>query len=272
MTPPSASPDVSPIALPLRSVLTAFAVDVALAITLSFSMLMAGVFGWAAWRGVQLARSGTLDAQAIQANLGTPPVLFLIVATLVSTGGTAILLYAWRRRASLVERQESLSRLRHARTWWWALAAGLATFVFSTLMSAGGRALGLDLKPSNLDLIEAGFAQYPIFLPLFAVVLAPLYEELLFRRVLFGRLWQAGWPVLGLVLSSVVFAFVHELPGLNGKPPTSTLFLILVYAGMGAIFAWVYQHTRTLWAPITAHILNNAIALAVLQGYGGAQV
>lgn len=261
-------------ALPLRSVLPAFALDVALAITLSFSTLMLGLFGWAAWRGVQLAQQhgGAPDAQVLQAQLGTPPILFLIVMTLVSTGGTALVLYLWRRRATPAERRESIARSGLPRTWGWALAAGLATFLFSSLMSAGGRALGLDLEPSNLDMIRDGFARFPVFLALFAVVLAPLYEELLFRRVLFGRLWQAGWPVLGLVLSSVVFALVHELPGLNGKPLGSTLFLILVYAGMGGIFAWVYRRTGTLWAPIAAHILNNAIALAVLQVYGGAPV
>lgn len=266
--------DAAPAALPLRSVLPAFVLDVVLAITLSFSMLMLGLFGWAAWRGVQLAQrnGGALDAQALQAQLGAPPVLFLIVMTLVSTGGTALLLYVWRRRATPVERQASFNRLRHHRTWVWALVAGLATFLFSSLMSAAGRALGLDLEPSNLDLIREGFARYPVFLTLFAVMLAPLYEELLFRRVLFGRLWQAGWPVLGLVLSSLVFALVHELPGLNGKPMASTVFLILVYAGMGAMFAWVYRRTQTLWAPIAAHILNNAIALAVLQVYGSAPV
>ena len=263
-----------PVALPLRSALPAFALDVLLAITLSFSTLMLGLFGWAVWRGIQLAQQagGAPDAQAVQAQLGTPPVLFLIVMTLISTGGTALVLYAWRRRATPEERRESFARLRRSRTWAWALLAGLATFVFSSLMSAGGRALGLDLEPSNLDLIKDGFARYPVFLALFAVVLAPLYEELLFRRVLFGRLWRAGWPVLGLVLSSLVFALVHELPGLNGKPTSSTLFLIVVYAGMGGIFAWVYRRTGTLWAPIAAHILNNAIALAVLQVYGGAPV
>lgn len=270
-------PDVMtavPVALPLRSALPAFALDVLLAITLSFSTLMAGLFGWAVWRGIQLAQQagGTPDAQVVQAQLGTPPVLFLIVMTLISTGGTALVLYAWRRRATPEERRESFAQLRRHRTWAWALLAGLATFVFSSLMSAGGRALGLDLEPSNLDLIKDGFARYPVFLALFAVMLAPLYEELLFRRVLFGRLWQAGWPVLGLVLSSLVFALVHELPGLNGKPASSTLFLIVVYAGMGGIFAWVYRRTGTLWAPIAAHILNNAIALAVLQVYGGAPV
>lgn len=266
--------EAKPAALPLRSVLPAFALDVVLAITLSFSTLMLGLVGWAAWQGIRIAQQqgGAPDAQALQAQLGTPPVLFLIVTTLVSTGGTALVLYVWRRRATPVERRESHDRLRLPGTWGWALGAGLATFVFSTVMSASGRALGLDLEPSNLDLIRDGFARFPVFLALFAVVLAPLYEELLFRRVLFGRLWQAGWPVLGLVLSSLVFALVHELPGLNGKPPGSTMFLILVYAGMGAIFAWVYRRASTLWAPIAAHILNNAIALAVLQVYGGAPV
>ncbi len=266
--------EAKPAALPLRSVLPAFALDVVLAITLSFSTLMLGLVGWAAWQGIRIAQQqgGAPDAQALQAQLGTPPVLFLIVTTLVSTGGTALVLYVWRRRATPVERRESHDRLRLPGTWCWALGAGLATFVFSTVMSASGRALGLDLEPSNLDLIRDGFARFPVFLALFAVVLAPLYEELLFRRVLFGRLWQAGWPVLGLVLSSLVFALVHELPGLNGKPLGSTVFLILVYAGMGAIFAWVYRRTGTLWAPIAAHILNNAIALAVLQVYGGAPV
>ncbi|HEV7272424.1 CPBP family intramembrane glutamic endopeptidase [Pseudoxanthomonas sp.] len=268
----SEATDPASAALPLRRVLPAFAVDVALAATLSFSTLMLGLFGWAVWRGIQLAQQhgGAPDAHALQAQIGTPPVLFLIVTTLVSTGGTALLLYVWRRRATAAERRESTRRLGKPSTWGWALAAGGVTFLFSSLMSAGGRALGLDLQPSNLDLIREGFARFPVFLTLFAVVLAPLYEELLFRRVLFGRLWRAGWPVLGLVLSSVVFALVHELPGLNGKPADSTLFLILVYAGMGAIFAWVYRRTGTLWAPIAAHILNNAIALAVLQIYGDA--
>ncbi len=266
--------EAPPATLPLRQVLPAFVLDVALAVTLSFSMLMLGLFGWAAWRGFEIAQQqgGAPDAQALQAQLGTPPVLFLIVLTLVSTGGTALVLYVWRRRATPVERQVSSVRARRLGTWAWATAAGVTTFFFSALMSAGGRALGLDLEPSNLDMIKDGFARFPVFLALFAVVLAPLYEELLFRRVLFGRLWQAGWPVLGMLLSSVVFAMVHELPGLNGKPIGSTLFLILVYAGMGGIFAWVYRRTGTLWAPITAHILNNAIALAVLQVYGGAPV
>jgi len=256
----------------LRKTLSAFALDVVLAIALSFTTMMLGVFAWSAWRGVQLARQGgDLDPAQFQAAVGTPPVLFLIILTLVSTGGTALVLYAWRRRATALEQATSWASARRPRTWLLILLAGITTFFLSSLMTWAGRALGLDLTPSNLEMIEAGFARYPVFLALFAVLLAPLYEELLFRRVLFGRLWQAGWPMVGLLLSSVIFALVHEMPGLNGKPVTATLFLITVYAGMGAIFAAVYRATGTLWAPIGAHILNNGLALAVLQVYGGGQ-
>jgi hypothetical protein len=40
--------------------------------------------------------------------------------------------------------------------------------------------------------------------------------------------------------------------------------LWLVYGGMGAAFCWLYRRTGTLWAAITAHALNNAVALAAL--------
>ncbi len=79
---------------------------------------------------------------------------------------------------------------------------------------------GIEPVPTNLALMQSAIARFPLFLMLFAVVLAPAYEELLFRRVLFGRLWKAGRPWLGIVLSSLAFALIHEIPGTsaNGRP------------------------------------------------------
>ena len=109
-------------------------------------------------------------------------------------------------------------------------------------------------------------ATNPAFLLLFAAVLAPAYEELMFRRVLFGRLWAAGKPWLGLVLSSAAFAMIHEVPGTTGNPLEVTLLLWLVYGGMGAAFAWVYWRTGTLWAAFGAHALHNFASVALLLG------
>lgn len=272
---PSASPAdgvrVTVPPLPLRGPLLAFALDALLALVAMFALMMACYFGWALWRGVRLAmrNGGALAPDALATQLGAPGAMELIAMTLISMGGASLLLYFWRRRATADERRRSHAAAARPASWAWMLAAGIATFALSTLLTWCGRQWGLEPNPSNLELLKAGFASHPVFLGLFAVVLAPLYEELLFRRVLFGRLWAAGWPVLGVALSSMVFALAHEMPGMTGNPPSTTLFLLAVYTAMGAVFALVYRRTGTLWAPIVAHMLNNALALGVMQAVSG---
>ena len=118
--------------------------------------------------------------------------------------------------------------------------------------------------PTNEAMVEEAAARWPVFLTLFVVILAPAYEELLFRRVLFGRFLRAGRPWLGLVLSSLAFALAHEVPFLShGNTLPAMLLLWVVYGGLGAVFAWVYWRTGTLWAAVLAHALNNGIALAL---------
>ena len=53
------TPEAATVPLPLRSVLPAFGLDVGIAMALSVSIMMAGLFGWAAWRGIQLAHGST---------------------------------------------------------------------------------------------------------------------------------------------------------------------------------------------------------------------
>jgi membrane protease YdiL (CAAX protease family) len=72
-----------------------------------------------------------------------------------------------------------------------------------------------------------------------------------------------------VVLSSAAFALMHEIPGTTGNSWQATGVLWLTYGFMGAAFALVYWRTRTLWASIAAHALNNAVALALVRLYGG---
>src|SRR5690606_32485032 len=173
------------------------------------------------------------------------------------------LLYFWRRPADGTARLQSLQALHHGRTWAWALGAGVLVFAGRTLAGWLITLGGIDPVPSNLALVDEAARNWPVFLVLFAVFLAPAYEELLFRRVLFGRFLDGGRPWLGLVLSSLAFALMHEVPGVSANPPLATLQLLAVYAGMGAVFAWLYWRTGTLWAPVAAHAVNNGLALLV---------
>jgi membrane protease YdiL (CAAX protease family) len=244
-----------------RTLVGGFLVDLVLAIVVMVAALVLASVGWGLWRAVGLARDGA-DSAAIAAALGAPGALAQIVMTLLGMSAVAVSLYFLRHPASVEERRQSRDHLRLPATWAWATATGLAVFLGSSLIAWLASLAGIDPEPTNLAMIDEAFRQWPVFLVLFAVVLAPAYEELLFRRVLFGRFLAGGRPWLGIVLSSLAFALVHEVPGASANPPLAVLQLWLVYGGMGAAFAWLYWRTGTLWAPIIAHALNNAVALA----------
>lgn len=248
-----------------------FFLDLVIAIGAMLFLSVACGMVWAMYKGIELAMGGggAPDPAAIMRLIGQPGALAMIWMTLVSTGGSALVVYFWRRRATPAERAVSFQASRKVSTWGWVIATAAAAFLFSTAITGLSQFLGVKPEPANLAIIEAAFLTNPVFLALFGVLLAPAYEELLFRRVLFGRLWAAGRPWLGVVLSSAAFALMHEIPGTTGNGWQATGVLWLTYGFMGAAFALVYWRTRTLWASIAAHALNNAVALTLVRLHGG---
>lgn len=246
--------------------LRAFLLDGLVAIVVVLGVSVAAGVVWAFYQAFMIgAASGaeTPDAATIAAGIGQPGALAQMLMALLSMSAAAVLLYLWRRRADAAERAASLRAARRPRTWGWTILAGIAVFIGSAVIGQLARLLGSEPIPTNLAMVEEAVQRWPVFLVLFAVVLAPLYEELLFRRVFFGRFLAAGKPVPGLVLSSLAFALIHEVPGLSDNAPLAVLQLWTIYGGMAAVFAWLYWRTGTLWAPIAAHALNNGLALAI---------
>lgn len=91
------------------------------------------------------------------------------------------------------------------------------------------------------------------YLAFFAVVLAPVAEEFIFRGVLFPYIKQLGWPKLAWIGVSLLFAAIHvNLP---------TFVPLFVFA---LALTWLYEKTDCLLASITAHSLFNATNLLVL--------
>ncbi|GAE48476.1 CPBP family intramembrane glutamic endopeptidase [Xanthomonas arboricola] len=272
---PSPRPVPTPAAgtAPLLPPLLGFGIDVLIATGLLLSLSVAGFALWGVFRGVSAVQAAkaqglTLSSSEIMATIGQPGVLVQLLTALVSTASPALLLYYWRRRATTDEHRASRAAARRASTWGWTALIAVGVFLLSNLVSVAASALGIKPVPTNLPLMEEAIKQWPLALVVFAVAIAPAYEELLFRRVLFGRLLAAGRPWLGIALSSAIFALVHEVPGVSGNGPAAIAQLWLVYGGMGAAFAWLYWRTGTLWAPIVAHGVNNATALAALYFFG----
>lgn len=258
-----------------RKPVLGFVLDVLLAAVVLLAVSVLCGLVWGVVRGFQVTME--LRAQGIPSDriasvvathLGQPGALAQLLIALVSTLSAALLLYFLRRPANAAERRASWRAVRAPTTWGWVLLVAVAVFVGSSVLSNLGAQLGIKPVPTNLPLMREAMTQMPLFLCLFAVLIAPAYEELLFRRVLFGRLWDAGWPRLGMALSGAAFALVHELPGTTGNGVAETAQLWLIYGSMGAAFAWLYKRTGTLWAPIAAHGLNNAVAVAGLYWLG----
>ena len=244
---------------PMRGPLPAFLFDLVMAILIVLALSMGTGAAWAVFQGVQHAL-GAGDGQG----LTEPGAIALICIAIIGTGGAALVMYFWRRRATVQERESSLRAARQWSTWALAAATGIAMFLFSSTVAWLGRQVGIQPEPTNQQMIEAAYSISPLFLFAFAALLAPAYEELLFRRVLFGRFLAANKVGLGMLLSSLAFAFVHEIPGLSANSFPAMLLLWFTYGVMGAAFAWVYWRTGTLWAAIGAHAVNNALALAAM--------
>jgi membrane protease YdiL (CAAX protease family) len=93
-----------------------------------------------------------------------------------------------------------------------------------------------------------------IYLGGFAVVLAPVAEEFIFRGMLYPFVKQLGWPRLAWIGVSFVFAFIHY------DAATFVPLFVLALA-----LTWLYEKTDNLLAPIAAHSLFNAANLVILS-------
>ena len=91
------------------------------------------------------------------------------------------------------------------------------------------------------------------YLGFFAVVLAPVAEEFIFRGMLYPFFKQLGWPRLALFGVSFLFAAIHL---------DAAIFVPLFVLALA--LTWLYEFTDNLLAPIVAHSLFNAANLAIL--------
>jgi membrane protease YdiL (CAAX protease family) len=92
-----------------------------------------------------------------------------------------------------------------------------------------------------------------VYLGVFAIVIAPVAEEFIFRGMLFPFVKQLGRPKLAWFGVSFLFALIHA---------DKAIFIPLFVLALA--LTWLYEKTDNLLAPITAHALFNAANFAVL--------
>ena len=151
-------------------------------------------------------------------------------------------------------------------TWrggWRSLLLGAVFFLavmpffwfYSTLYELGLKWLGVD--PSLQEVAVAITSDQPLGIRIYllgvAVIIAPFFEELLFRGILLPAL--AKWLGVGrsIMLVSLLFALVHM-----HVPSFLPLFVV------ATAFSLAYLYSGNLLVPMVMHGLFNAFNLALL--------
>ena len=105
-------------------------------------------------------------------------------------------------------------------------------------------------------------AEIPALMIFVLTIVAPLTEEPIFRGIILRGLLRRHSPVASVVVSALLFSFIH----LN---PTQLLPAFL----LGLLVGWIYLKTKSLWPCILVHAIYNGMpTLAMLlpqkiQGY-----
>lgn len=96
----------------------------------------------------------------------------------------------------------------------------------------------------------------------YAIVIAPVGEELFFRGVLFRSLRDRHGFWVGAVGSAIGFGLIHFIPG--SAIDAALLMIVMFFTGIA--FCFLYERRGTIVAPLAAHVTFNVIGIVLILG------
>jgi membrane protease YdiL (CAAX protease family) len=141
-----------------------------------------------------------------------------------------------------------------------ALSTGIILLLAAYPLIALGDAIaqrffgGGSSKQNIVELFNASQTiNQRIMIIVFAVAIAPVTEEFLFRFFLYGVLKRYFGRFFGIVANALLFAAVH-----THLPSFLPLFVL------GSCFTIAYEWSGSILVPMTMHALFNSLSLALL--------
>lgn len=111
-------------------------------------------------------------------------------------------------------------------------------------------------QAENEQLVQGMITDFPLVMLLNAGVIAPIIEELVFRKT-FRDTIKGKWAFI--LTSSLVFGFMHVLVATS----LIEIIFIIPYTLLGMAFAYMYYDTDSIYTSILAHILHNTILILI---------
>ena len=136
----------------------------------------------------------------------------------------------------------------------------LMTVVFGFVSEMLRRFLGLDGQGLNQSNIQSTFQEQPLLIAVFACIIGPLMEELLFRQILLRYLRKSLPTWLSIFIASLAFALIH----MHSLSLSEWVGAVGYLAG-GLAFSIIYvKEKENIYYPLLVHMLGNSLALIIV--------
>jgi membrane protease YdiL (CAAX protease family) len=135
--------------------------------------------------------------------------------------------------------------------WFQFLKWSLILLLFAACSDALTSTLG---RPIVSDFMVKAYktAYFPPLLWLAFIILAPLYEEILFRGFMFKGIENSRLgPIGALIITSLAWSMLHI--------QYDFLVIVSIFAG-GLLLGWARLKTNSIFVPIVMHALQNLLA------------
>lgn len=176
--------------------------------------------------------------------------IFAFVATLF------IILWLLRKeRPSNEDRLESEPKASIGISIAWAIGGIFIALFAQNIAALIEQAIGVTAGSENTHFIMQMIKTIPLFVILTSII-GPILEELVFRKIIFGTLYQKFNFFISALVSSLIFGLAHR-----------ELSHILLYSAIGFTFAFLYVRTKRILVPIFAHVMMNTLVVVVQLKY-----
>ena len=205
-------------------------------------LTLAALMGYAHWQGLPMNINGAREM------MGSTEALIQVALVVNLLSLPLIILMVKSKRGSVWRDYMAWRPVGLARTVLWVIICLLSVFAMGILHQAlGWRESGfMDELPQM---------QSRLWLIVSVVVVAPIFEEMVFRGFVYGGFERSLGAFPALLLSSVLFTVLH------GQYNAYELAQIFV---LGMVLGLARMRTQSLFTPMVMHAVNNGMATAMV--------
>lgn len=146
----------------------------------------------------------------------------------------------------------------------WSVLGFIAYWVMNILISLLIYAVDPEFANANddtiMEMLQTSF--WP--LAICTVLLVPITEEVLYRGLIFGNLYNRS-KIIGFVVSTLLFASIHVVPYLFTHDISQLALAFLQYLPAGLVLGFVYGKSDSIFTGTLIHMIINLIGVAFMR-------